>query len=182
MAAEFISSPGNPSGRREKNLPMTTDDTLWTFAHRLYARPGVEGACLALQAAGGDVCLLLAGAWLERRGTGFSHERLDELQRVSTAWREQVVRPARALRQAWRTAAQDDPQLHDLRERLKGIELDAERVQLNRLQAAAEHWSPGAGASDWLEPLSQPLGGDLRHAIATLRQAVQDQAAGEGDA
>ena len=35
---------------------------LWSFAIHVYQRDGVEAACLRLQAAGADVCLLLAGA------------------------------------------------------------------------------------------------------------------------
>ena len=50
---------------------MPTD--LWDFAQRLYARPGVESACLHLQEAGADVCLLLCGAWLERHGIACTH-------------------------------------------------------------------------------------------------------------
>ncbi|CDM38827.1 hypothetical protein PPSAL_0210 [Ectopseudomonas oleovorans] len=41
---------------------------LWNFALELYARAGVEQACLELQDTGSDVCLLLTGAWLQRRG------------------------------------------------------------------------------------------------------------------
>ena len=41
---------------------------LWNFALELYAREGVEQACLELQETGSDVCLLLTGAWLQRRG------------------------------------------------------------------------------------------------------------------
>lgn len=47
---------------------MHTD--LWNFALHLYARPGVEAACLALQDEGADVCLLLCGAWLEAGRAG----------------------------------------------------------------------------------------------------------------
>ena len=45
---------------------MPTD--LWDFAQRLYARPGVESACLHLQEVGADVCLLLTAGWLGGRG------------------------------------------------------------------------------------------------------------------
>ncbi|WP_284733726.1 TIGR02444 family protein, partial [Pseudomonas aeruginosa] len=41
---------------------------VWKFAVDVYARPGVETACLALQEQGADVCLLLVAAWLGRRG------------------------------------------------------------------------------------------------------------------
>ena len=45
---------------------MCTD--LWNHALALYARPGVEEACLGVQALGGDVCLLLCATWLQARG------------------------------------------------------------------------------------------------------------------
>ena len=157
---------------------MKTDDTLWNFALELYAKPGVETACLGWQDAGGDVCLLLAGAWLQQRNTAFSDTRLDDLERISNSWHEQVVVPTRALRNAWRASAQNDPALHALRERLKRIELDAEQVQLHRLQAAVEDWPPATGEADWIERIGVRLGrDDTLGPLTTLRGALGDQPA-----
>ncbi|KPY50662.1 Uncharacterized protein ALO48_04472 [Pseudomonas syringae pv. rhaphiolepidis] len=39
---------------------------LWSFTLDFYARPGVEQACLTLQANGANVCMVLAGSGLAR--------------------------------------------------------------------------------------------------------------------
>ena len=124
---------------------MNTD--LWDFAIGLYARPGVEAACLALQGQGADVCLLLCAAWLEQRRTEFSEERAEHLRQLASPWQQDVVQPLRALRQQWRADAMTDPQLATLRERVKALELDAERVQLQRLQQACLGWQDGKETS-----------------------------------
>jgi uncharacterized protein (TIGR02444 family) len=180
MAAEFIRSPGNPSGaHKKKQLPMMTDE-LWNFAVACYAKPGVEAACLELQAAGADVCLLLTGAWLDYRGIAPDEVRLTQLKGVSDDWRAQVVAPLRSLRQAWREQAANDEQLAALRERVKKLELDAERVQFQRLQHAARHWTADNRTADWLDQLCADLSDEQRAPLETLRRAVAQLALGEG--
>ncbi|MBO4970761.1 MAG: TIGR02444 family protein, partial [Pseudomonas sp.] len=56
---------------------MQTD--LWNYCLNLYARPGVEQACLHLQDQGLDVCVLLCAAWLEARGVACDEVRLGQL-------------------------------------------------------------------------------------------------------
>lgn len=156
---------------------MYTD--LWNHALALYARPGVEAACLHVQALGGDVCLLLCATWLQARGVAPSPARVQALRTLAAPWQEDVVVPLRGLRQAWRTPAQHDPHLAALREQLKGLELQAERTLLERLQACALQWPAGAQAStdDWLTELApdQAHGHDaleqLRAAAAGLQEA-----------
>lgn len=133
---------------------MTAD--LWSFATTLYARPGVEAACLAQQEAGADVCLLLCGLWLDNRGVAHDPGREKQLRQIAAPWQEAVVKPLRTLRTTWREAAQQDPALADLRQRVKQLELDAEREQLLRLQALAANW-PGSTegkARVWLDALA----------------------------
>jgi len=155
----------------KKSPPMTHDD-LRSFALACYARPGVESACLELQAAGADVCLLLAGAWLERRAITCTAERLRQLRRASDAWQAQVVTPLRSLRQSWREQAAADSALGVLRERVKELELDAEYTQLDRLQQAAQHWTAEQGSVDWLSTLCSPLRGDIRAPLEKLRRTA----------
>lgn len=181
MAAEFIRSPGNPSGRRRKKpTPMTHDD-LWSFALACYAQPGVEAACLELQAAGADVCLLLTAVWLEYHRAPCNEERLERLTSISTDWQAQVVTPLRTLRQRWRLPAASDDALANLRMQVKQLELDAERVQLQRLESTAQHWLAGSGSSNWLEPLCSGLAGETRAAVQRLRHAGRVQPAAGDD-
>ncbi|MEG1040893.1 MAG: TIGR02444 family protein [Pseudomonas sp.] len=151
---------------------MYTD--LWNFALDLYARPGVEAACLQWQDQGGDVCLLLCAAWLDSRGIAANEQRLHALREGAEAWQTDVVKPLRNLRQQWRTAAMHDPQLATLREQVKGLELNAERIVLERLQGICDGWlaTPGA-AADWLGALA-PAGAGVHHdALLTLRAVMQ---------
>lgn len=150
---------------------MHTD--LWDFAIGLYARPGVETACLALQAEGADVCLLLCGAWLEQRRVDISEERVELLRRQVMPWQSGVVQPLRALRQQWRADAAKDPQLAALREQVKALELEAERLQLQRLQATCEGWPDGAQTppESWLTRLAPAASRD-HDALQVLRVAT----------
>ena len=129
---------------------------LWDFAQRLYGRPGVEHACLQLQEAGADVCLLLCGAWLQRHGVACTQARLSHLQAIAQPWQAEVISPLRQLRQNWRTAAQQQTPLATLRERLKELELDAEQQLLLALQACAHDWARAnkSAVPAWLEALA----------------------------
>ena len=150
---------------------MHTD--LWNFALNLYARPGVEAACLHWQDQGGDVCLLLCAAWLGTRGVAPSEQRVQTLRELAETWQKEVVKPLRSMRQQWRNLAAQDPQLANLREQVKGLELQAERVLLERLQRVSEGWTATAEPGvDWLHHLL-PVDAGLHHdALQTLRAVM----------
>jgi uncharacterized protein (TIGR02444 family) len=151
---------------------MSSD--LWNFSLTTYARPGVEQACLQLQSAGVNVCLLLCGAWLGQRGVACDEQRLQQLRSVAVAWDTDVVRPLRALRTQWKAAATEDADLHTLREQVKALELEAERHLLLRLERAAQSWPQDAGAdlSAWLEGATAEAAHLHRDALHQLRVAV----------
>ncbi|ANI12824.1 TIGR02444 family protein [Pseudomonas citronellolis] len=156
---------------------MTED--IWSFALDLYAQPGVEAACLELQEAGADVCLLLAGAWFAARGLACSGQRLDTLAKASANWQREVVKPLRTLRQQWKTAARNDAHLKELRETLKTLELRAERLQLERLAEAGRGWTEEAGSEldAWLQGCAGEAGKARRGALQQLRTAAASRAA-----
>lgn len=145
---------------------------LWSFALDLYARPGVENTCLRLQEQGADVCLLLAAAWLGRRGVRYDPVCAEQLQGIAGPWQRDVVEPLRRLRQAWREAAGTDTGLRELRDGVKRLELDAERRLLARLEEIAAPW-PEADGQDWswLDVLAGTLRDD-RDALQSLRAAA----------
>ncbi len=146
---------------------------LWSFASCCYARPGVETACLRLQAAGADVCLLLCGLWLEQRATGHDKQRQAQLLALSEPWQRQMVRPLRELRQGWREAAQADAALLRLREQVKALELEAERELLRRLERLAGDWTgQDSNSANWLEALAGDAGVEHRDALQVLRAAA----------
>lgn len=147
---------------------------LWTYAVALYNRPGVQESCLQLQSQGADVCLLLCSAWLGETGVAFGSQRLAALAGVAAAWQHEVVVPLRQLRQQWRAHAQTDEALARLREQVKGLELQAERVLLERLQAACNEWQRGVAADVqvWLEQAVPRAARDNQGALQVLRAAV----------
>lgn len=149
-------------------------DDVWSYALKLYARPGVEAACLTLQEGGADVCLVLVAMWLGRTGVAFATSRMSELESAAQGWREEVIVPLRSLRQRWRESAKQDAELAPLREGIKQLELDAEKVLLERLGAVAKDW-PRGEAEDlarWLDAAAGAAGSLRRDARETLRTAA----------
>ena len=146
---------------------------LWSFALSTYARPGVEAACLHLQEQGADVCLLLCGAWLEQRGVALDPQRVQALQQLARPWRTEVIEPLRQVRIQWRAMAQQDEPLAMLRERVKTLELDAERVLLARLEALAQGWPTGLkNQHRLLEKLATEDAANLDHDALQLLRVV----------
>lgn len=113
-------------------------DPLWAFACALYARPGVEAACLHLQDdAGIEVIELLWRLWLFRHGfaAGLIPEEV-------TRWQAEVTAPLRRLRRELKAEAAEREGVAALRERIKAAELDAEREALARLEAYSRDGAP----------------------------------------
>ncbi|WP_432218027.1 TIGR02444 family protein [Pseudomonas kribbensis] len=150
---------------------MSSD--LWSFALAVYARPGVEDACLRLQSAGASVCLMLCGLWLEQRDTTCNEVRTRQLQELTIPWDKEVVQPLRAMRMQWKNLADTDPVLKGMREQIKGLELEAERALLSRLEGVAQEWKRNSKeSSDWLEVLAGPAANLNRDALQVLRVAA----------
>ncbi|MBP5944053.1 MULTISPECIES: TIGR02444 family protein [unclassified Pseudomonas] len=150
---------------------MSSD--LWSFALATYARPGVEDACLQLQTAGVNVCLLLCGLWLEQRGASCDEQRAGQLQALTGPWDIEVVQPLRTLRMQWKARALDDVVLKGIREQVKALELEAERALLSRLEGIAQVWGRNAaGSIGWLEALAGSAANLNRDALQVLRVAA----------
>jgi uncharacterized protein (TIGR02444 family) len=131
---------GNPS--------RPVDGALWRFAVDLYGR--TADACLALQDGYGlDVNLLLFAAWVaEERGLAMTADRAAEADGWVQDWREEVVRPLRAVRRRLKTGAPiPGPAAEALREAIMAAEIDAERIELDWLQRQAAAWPSGQGGS-----------------------------------
>ena len=151
---------------------MSSD--LWSFSLDTYARPGVEAACLTLQSAGVNVCLLLCGLWLGERGVTCNEQRLQLLRDLAGPWDADVVQPLRTLRLQWKAAASVDTELNSLRQEVKALEMEAERHLLLRLERSAQSW-PQDEATDlsaWLEGVAADAAHLDRDALHQLRAAV----------
>lgn len=108
----------------------------WTWSLRLYKRPGVASACLALQDhAGVDVNLLLFGLWAGSRGMALKPATVKAAVRLSRSWSAAVVQPLRAVRRALKQPAQSSKPLQGFRRRVAALELQAEHLQQDELQA-----------------------------------------------
>ena len=148
---------------------------LWNYCLNLYARPGIEQACLELQGLGLDVCLLLCAAWLEERGVTCDEMRLGRLKACAGPWQREVVQPLRQLRTQWREAAAGDDALAALRMQIKSLELEAERTLLRRLESQTKGWPSvqSQDACDWLQRVAADTGHADCGALHRLRAAIK---------
>ena len=153
---------------------MPTD--VWSFTLDFYARPGVEQACLELQANGANVCAVLCGVWLGVRGVECTAQRLMEIGQLATPWHDEVVRPLREVRMQWREAARQDASLSSLRAQVKALELEAEQQLLSRLETLVQAWPcrETQNLSAWLSGLVDQDAKKSRDALQVLRIAADD--------
>lgn len=117
---------------------MTPADSLWEYANRLYAAPGVSDACLRLQdECDVDVCVLMLLLWLAQQRRAMRDTQVQMILRSSAEWREQVVQPLRGVRRRLKAPPTliDAADSEALRQAIKAAELRAERLELNALQS-----------------------------------------------
>jgi uncharacterized protein (TIGR02444 family) len=129
------------------DVPGSLASESWAFALKLYAEPGVREACLRLQDHEDvDVMLLLVAVFAAaRKHMRLSPEDVTAMDDASRPWREQVVRPLRALRRTLASGPAPAPSeaSERLRSRIKAAELDAERLENDLLAAWLESQTPG---------------------------------------
>jgi uncharacterized protein (TIGR02444 family) len=120
---------------------MNTGEDFWAFSVRVYSKPDVPPACLALQNDYGlDVNLLLYCCWLGTHGAQLEVAALAQALAFADPWSEHVVRPLRHAR-TWMKHDSDargrlpSEDYTGLRESIKTIELEAERLQQLTLEA-----------------------------------------------
>lgn len=124
-----------PDSTRLQRLEQTP---LWDFALALYAKPGVEAACLTLQEeAGLDVCEVLFHCWLYSCGLEAAPAALARQREQRCLWQRDVTEVLRGLRRNLKASAAGNEQVASLRETIKQAELMAERENLQRWQTWA---------------------------------------------
>lgn len=122
---------------RAKMIRDEDADAFWSFSLAVYDVQGVARLCLELQTTHeADVNLLLFGAWFGASGRGcldpIDYARLAE---AVASLNGEVVARLRAARTALKAMLQEAPELDALREAVKGVELEAERMVQRRLAA-----------------------------------------------
>ena len=124
------------------------DSAFWRFSLRFYGLPEVAPACLALQdEANVDVNLLLFLLFLAENGRAVLRDDVARLDAAIAPWRSDVVEPLRALRRRLKTGIGDVPpsSSEGLRNMVKKIELEAERLEQRRLETHASQLGKPAG-------------------------------------
>ena len=151
---------------------------LWRFSCAFYAQPGVSEALIALQdRAGLDVNLILFALWQGACGhRRLSHAELMAAERSAGPIRAAIVLPLRALRRKLRSDR--DADIQRLRERIKTLEIAAERIIQRRLArfagTLASDTAPAARAAAAQANLALVLGPKMADAAETtrIRQAL----------
>lgn len=130
-----------------------TQSEFWEFSVTLYALPGVAEHCLSLQNDHGlDVNLLLFCIWYGRQFGEVPEALLDDALSLSYQWRNEVVNPLRTVRTQMKKNTElaesfADSGYRELREAIKRVELESERVQQDKLEKlATNHIGQGGKA------------------------------------
>lgn len=116
---------------------MTTSPTIWPYVLKLYGIPEFGPAGIALQdSVGADVDILLFLCFLADRGRQAGRDDVARIDASIKGWRETVVKPVRALRRQLKDGIAPVPlAVSDaIRNIVKNIELDSERIQLETLE------------------------------------------------
>ncbi len=120
------------SDQQDSGDPKRTASPFWRFSLRIYGTPDVPAACLTLQDRSGvDVNVLLFGLFAASQNRRLASADMDAIMAAIDPWRLNAVVPLRGVRRFLKDTpagfeAQDIPAL---RQRVKMMELDAERLQ-----------------------------------------------------
>jgi uncharacterized protein (TIGR02444 family) len=117
----------------------------WTWALEAYARPGAAAACLDLQDQFGQcIPYLLWAAWSAHAGRRLDAETLQEGAEICERWEAAAVGPLRQARRAMKPSVDGvaDAAREALRAEVKALELKAERLLIETLEALSPEAAP----------------------------------------
>lgn len=122
----------------------------WRFSVAFYRQPGAAKACLELQdRCGVDVNLLLFLLWMASARRSLAADEVGALDARLSRWRSEVVRPLRDMRRMLKAAPPlvEAGQAEGFRDRVKAIELEAERLQQEAMHALSDSLAVEPAAS-----------------------------------
>jgi len=134
---------------------QTATTPFWRFSLHFYRRPGVSDACIALQDdCGVDVNLLLFLLWLADDGQLLSTDAVRRFDDKVRDWRNLTIVPIRDVRRGLKGAKTlvEPGKQEAFRNKVKAVELEAERLQQEALYALSQsgplgkHADPPAAA------------------------------------
>ncbi|SDS83148.1 TIGR02444 family protein [Bradyrhizobium canariense] len=112
------------------------EGAFWASSLRLYKVFGVQQVLLRLQdEEGADIATILYILWRVTCGFRLDRAELIRLIELIHAWRDQVVWPLRTVQRAIKAMNEDFPGAAALRERVKGVELEAEYLLHTAMEA-----------------------------------------------
>jgi len=120
--------------------PSSQGSPFWRFSLQFYRLPKVADACIALQEeAGVDVNLLLFLLWHAKQRRRLSTADVAALEAQVAPWRDLTVIPLRSVRRGLKSppALVAAPAAEVFRNRIKALELEAERLQQEAMYALA---------------------------------------------
>src|SRR5581483_4627793 len=135
-AVRRVTTKNEAKGGDTMSEPQTETTPFWRFSLHFYKQPGVSDACIALQdGCGVDVNLLLYLFWLASDGRQLGADEVRSLDGKVKSWRELTIIPIRDTRRKLKGAVTllDSNKQEAFRNKVKAIELDAERLQQEAL-------------------------------------------------
>ncbi|NDA45874.1 MAG: TIGR02444 family protein [Alphaproteobacteria bacterium] len=118
--------------------PMANHSPFWTFSLETYRHSGVPVACVNLQdRCGVDVNILLFCLFLAHSGRALNVADVAQMDAALRDWRQLGVVKLREVRRFLKQPPEafQSPQVEALRDRVKAVELEAERLQQEALFA-----------------------------------------------
>jgi uncharacterized protein (TIGR02444 family) len=124
-----------------------TPEALWPWSLEVYGRPGVEAVLLELQDAQGQCApFLLWSLWVAASGRPLDAPKAAACAELARAWQDAAVSPLRKLRRDLEAKARSPRVQVRVREGVKALELEAERMLLQMLEEASAA-QPGAAGN-----------------------------------
>ena len=131
--------------------PSSQGSPFWRFSLQFHRLPKVADACIALQEdAGVDVNLLLFLLWHAKQRRRLSAADVAALESQIAPWRDLTVLPLRSVRRGLKSppALVAAPTAEAFRNRIKAVELEAERLQQEAMYALAPLGSEAVTADE----------------------------------
>lgn len=163
-----------PSMDKKSSWPQ---ESLWDYSLTYYARDSVPQFLLALQDQFDlDVNIILFAIWAgAESGLLLNEEHFSKLDSAACEWRENVVKPLRAVRRASKHFKTIEiAKAGDIRPRIKAVELDAEHVGQIMLTNKISDLTKVATTNKHADAVAANLNSYFKYSGIDINQKTQD--------